>query len=84
MWHPFPAAIRPQTMSEAEVLAAMNTSDESVALSLLGTVVGAVLFGVGVMLEAHLLVMIGLVLIPVSIPLSITGFPGARARDPSR
>ena len=59
----------------------MNASDESVALSLLGTVVGAVVFGVGVMLQAHFLVIIGLVLIPVSILLSVTGFPGARARD---
>ena len=59
----------------------MNSSDESMALSLLGTVVGAVLLGVGIMLQAHFLVIIGLVLIPVSILLTITGFPGARAPD---
>jgi hypothetical protein len=71
-------------MSEAEVLAAMHGSDESVVLGVLGTVVGASLFGVGVILQAHFLVVIGLVLLPVSILLSVVGFPGARARDPSR
>jgi hypothetical protein len=74
----------PPNLSEAEELAAMNASDESVALSLLGTVVGAVLLGVGIMLQGHLLVIIGLVLIPVSILLTIMGFPGARARDASQ